>query len=609
MSISTHSLANEAAVSTSNTTRANTPAMSTQLESGYSSDTAQQPPAKHLVLTDQTNLLPFRTIITVFMGLSLCIIVSTLDSVIVATALPTISTAFKAGSIISWVPSAYFLTSTAFQPIYGRLSDIFGRKQALCFAICTYTIGSLAAGFSRNIIELIIFRAIAGAGGGVILPMSQIVMSDIVSLRERGKYQGIIGGMMAIGYAIGPLIGGALSQKVSWRWCFWITLPIAMSAMVVVIFVLPLKPVQGDIKKKLLAIDYLGAMLTLSGCILVMLPLIWGGVTFPWSSPVVLAPLFCGLFLMVVFCIWEWKGARLPIIPMYIFKHVTIVAVYIGMFVNGFVFNSSLFYLPQFFQVGLGFSPIRSGVFLLPLPVGVTVSSFIAGVVMSHTGRYRTLVYSGFALWSIGCGCLSIVTPKTSQGLLAFLMLICGVGAGMTQQTTTIAAQACVPRKDMSVVTAVRNFVRQFGSLLSIAISSTLINNFLRKSMDGLPIPSSSVIAIIDTPAILGALDSAKLASLGISPSQAASILTDGYNRGFKWLFIMNACLTSVATLTTIFMLKHKELSRGVEPVKKETEDTSSAEKVSSSTEELSKDATVSSLHIGDSEMKKLDDN
>lgn len=127
--------------------------------------------------------------------------------------------------------------------------------------------------------------------------------------------------------------------------------------------------------------------------------------------------------------------------------------------------------------------------------------------------------------------------------------------------------------------------------------------------MDGLPIPSSSVIAIIDTPAILGALDSAKLASLGISPSQAASILTDGYNRGFKWLFIMNACLTSVATLTTIFMLKHKELSRGIEPVKKETEDTPSAEKVSSSTEELSKDATVSSLHIGDSEMKKLDDN
>ena len=185
MSISTHSLANEPAVVSSDTTRANTPAMSTQLESGYSSDTPQQPPAKHLVLTDQTNLLPFRTIITVFMGLSLCIIVSTLDSVIVATALPTISTAFKAGSIISWVPSAYFLTSTAFQPIYGRLSDIFGRKQALCFAICTYTIGSLAAGFSRNIIELIIFRAIAGAGGGVILPMSQIIMSDIVSLRER----------------------------------------------------------------------------------------------------------------------------------------------------------------------------------------------------------------------------------------------------------------------------------------------------------------------------------------------------------------------------------------------------------------------------------------
>ncbi|KAF8125652.1 major facilitator superfamily domain-containing protein [Boletus edulis] len=178
-----------------------------------------------LQLTDQTNLLPFRKIIPVFAGLALCGTISALDSVIIATALPTISDSFNAGSIASWVPSAYMLTSTSFQPLYGRFSDIFGRKPALC------------VGHGG----LIIFRGFAGAGGGGIQSMAQIIVSDIVSLRDRGKYQGIISGAIALGYAIGPPIGGALAQRVTWRWCFWVTLPISLFAICVVYFVLPLK--------------------------------------------------------------------------------------------------------------------------------------------------------------------------------------------------------------------------------------------------------------------------------------------------------------------------------------------------------------------------------
>ncbi|TFK50730.1 MFS general substrate transporter, partial [Heliocybe sulcata] len=259
--------------------------------------------------------LPFKKVIAVFSGLSLCILVSVLDSVTVATALPTISSVFHAGSVVSWVPSAYLLTSTGFQPLYGRFSDIFGRKAALCLAMSIFIIGSLAAGFSRSIIQLIIFRGIAGAGGGGIVSIAQIVISDVVSLRERGKYQGIIGGVNALGYAIGPLIGGALAENVSWRWCFWITIPISVFTMCVVVFVLQLKRVEGDMCRKLLAVDYIGAALTLIGCTLVLLPVIWGGVTFPWMSPVVLAPLLSGVLVVFVFCFWEWKGARLPIVP------------------------------------------------------------------------------------------------------------------------------------------------------------------------------------------------------------------------------------------------------------------------------------------------------
>ncbi|KAF9221725.1 MFS general substrate transporter, partial [Gyrodon lividus] len=487
-----------------------------------------------------------------------------------ATALPTISATFDAGSVASWVPSAYMLTSTSFQPLYGRFSDIFGRKAVLCFAMVVFMIGSLLSGFSRSIIELIVFRGFAGAGGGGIISIAQIIMSDVVSLRDRGKYQGIIGGVIALGYAIGPPIGGALSERVSWRWCFWINLPVSLSAICAVLFVLPLKPVEGDVKRqarpqltKLLVIDYLGAGLTLVGSALVILPLIWGGVTFPWNSPLVLAPLCSGVLVIFLFCWWEWKGAHLPIVPMHIFKHVTVTGVYIAMFVNGFIFFSSIYYLSQFFQVALGYSPIRSGVLLLPVLVSQSLTSWLAGMTMSKTGRYRTIVYAGFSVWAVGCGCLSTVTHSTSKALLVFYMLLAGAGAGQTLQTTTVAAQASVSRKDMSVVTAVRNFVRLLGGTLSLAVGSTLINNSLRTALSSLSLTSSAITTIINDPTILGSLSSpSQLAALGLTSSQAAYALTHGYTEGFKFVFVLNACLASVATLASIFMIKHKELIR-----------------------------------------------
>ncbi|KZP33638.1 MFS general substrate transporter [Athelia psychrophila] len=523
-------------------------------------------PSKHLVLTDQTNLLPFKTIVTVFMGLACCVVVSSLDSVVVATALPTVSEVFHAGSVISWVPSAYFLTSAAFQPMYGRLSDIFGRKATLFFAMATFVVGSLAAGFSRDIVELIFFRAVAGAGGGGILSLTQIIISDIVSLQERGKYQGIIISVNGLANAIGPPLGGALAEKASWRWCFWITIPIALGSMVVIHFALPLKRVQGDMKRKWLAIDYLGAALTLAGCTLIVLPLIWGGVTFPWSSPNIIAPLLSGLLVVVLFCVWEWRGARLPIVPMHIFKHKTVTGVLMCMFVNGFIFYSSLFYLPQFFQVALGFSPIRAGTFVLPIPLGLSVANISSGYIVSRTSRYRILIYSGFLLWAIGCGCISTITPATPKALVVFLMIISGLGAGMTQQTSTIAAQASVPRKDMAIVIAMWNLTRLLGCTLSIAISASLINNFLRKFMASFLISPASITAIVNNPALLGISgNTSELSSLGIVPSEAALILSRGYNRGFKYLFILHACLAVLAALVSFLMVKETSLLRGDE--------------------------------------------
>ncbi|KAJ6557902.1 major facilitator superfamily domain-containing protein [Mycena capillaripes] len=516
-------------------------------------------PRGHTVveLTDQTNRLPFKKLLPIFLGLALCVVVSTLDSVIVATALPTISSAFNAGSVVSWVPSAYLLTSTCFQPLYGRFSDIFGRKSALCLAMTLFMVGNLISGFSKTIIQLIVFRGFAGAGGGGLVSMMQIVVSDIVSLRERGKYQGIIGGVVAIGYAIGPVIGGALAEKVGWRWCFWVTIPVSFVATCVVVFILPLKPVQGEIRSKLLAVDYVGTLLTLSGCTLLMLPLIWGGVTFPWKSSIVLAPLLSGFVVVAIFCFWEWKGARLPIVPMYIFRHSTVTGVFVCMFVNGFVFFSTLYYLPQFFQVALGYNPLHAGLFLIPLLVLQIVASWISGMLVSRTGHYRTIIHLGFAVWSIACGCISTVRPGSPKAVLVVYMMLAGIGAGQVCQTTTVAVQASVSRRDMSVVTAMRNFIRLLGGTLSLAVASTLLNNKLRTAMTGLNFPASQISQIIDDPALLHTPT-----SIGLSQDTATAILYHGYTKGFSALFIMNASLTVFATLVSVVMIKHKELTR-----------------------------------------------
>ncbi|KAI0644910.1 MFS general substrate transporter [Trametes meyenii] len=558
--------------------------MSTALEDAAGQDDrtiVADPRSEVVSLTDQTNLLPRRKVIAVFFGLALCILVSCLDSTIVATALPTISAAFNAGSVVSWVPSAYFLTSTAFQPLYGRFSDIFGRKAALCMAMGTFMIGSLAAGFSQTIIQLIVLRGLAGAGGGGIVSMAQIVISDVVSLRDRGKYQGIIGVVVAFGFAVGPLLGGALAEKAGWRWCFWVTVPVSAGAVAVVLLVLPLKAVEGNITKKLAVVDYLGTALTLASCTLVILPLIWGGVTFPWTSPVVLAPLCAGALVAALFCLWEWKGARLPIIPMYIFKQVTVTGVYITMLINGFVFYSSLFYLPQYFQVGLGYSAIRSGIFLLPVLVSQTLASFISGQIITWTGRYRATIYVGFGIWTVACGCLSTVTPQTSKGLLVFYMLLAGTGAGGTLQTTTVAAQASVSRRDMSVVTAVRNFIRLLGGTLSLAIGATIINNALRHYMSVLALPSGTIAAIVDDPTLLSSTTpaaSASLAALGLSPTVTARIL-GAYVRGFRTVFVLNAGLNAVATVAALLLIRHIDLDRGdEETLRKRAKDEEEAE-------------------------------
>ncbi|KAJ3748316.1 MFS general substrate transporter [Lentinula detonsa] len=543
--------------------------VSTTMTSSQPTELADVPPtavsskSKDPQLTDQTRLLPRRQVIIVVFALSLCNLVTTLDQVVVSASLSTVSSALNAGSVSAWIPAAYLMTSTAFQPLYGRLSDIFGRKAAITLAMVIYIVGNLIAGFSKSIIQLIIFRAIAGIGDGGATSMVQIVISDIISLRDRGKFMGYAGGVTAAGYTIGPIIGGALAQHASWRWTFWITLPVALFAIVAIVFLLPLKPVQGDARRKLLMIDYVGVFLTLAACTMIMLPLVWGGTTFPWTSGVILGPLIAGIVVVGLFCVWESKVARLPLVPMYIFRHMTVVGVYICMFINGYVFFSMLFYLPQFFQVILGYSSTRSGSFIIPFLVSLIFAALAAGMWVTRTGEYRFIIYFGFGLYAIACGCITIFTAQTSRVVMVVLMILAGLGAGVTMQTTTVAAQASVERKDVAVVSAVRNFLRMLGGALALPSSAALLNNAMRVSLSSFSLSSDTISSVINDPSILR--QPTNLSMLGISTSQADYILTQGYNKGFRNIFILNTSLSSLAFVASVILIRHKELLRGDE--------------------------------------------
>ncbi|PSR76213.1 major facilitator superfamily domain-containing protein [Coniella lustricola] len=455
-------------------------------------------------LQDQTNLLPTKELIIVMFGLSCALFCSLLDQTIVSTALPTLGREFHDASISSWVGTAYLLTSTACQPLYGRLSDVFGRKAVLLGSMGFFLFGSILCAVAQSMVMLIIFRAVSGIGGGGILTSVMITTSDVVSLEKRGTYQGLLGVVVAGANSIGPLVGGVFSESVSWRWCFYINIPLTSIAILVVAFVLPLKKPTGSAMEKLKKIDYLGCVTMLASALLVLLPLSWGGTAYPWNSAGFIAPLMVGIGLFGAFIFIECRVAGLPLIPLHIFKISTVAGAYIGAFFTGFMFYCNLYYLPQFYQVVRGASPIRSGILLLPLTLVQTVTSFTAGFLVSKTGNYQLNLWIGFGIWTVACGLLSTISPSISDAKLIGYQILSGIGAGQTFQTSLVAIQASVARADMAVATGTRNFLRLLGGTVALAACAAILNNTAKADLQGI-VSSTTISEIISDPTQISA--------------------------------------------------------------------------------------------------------
>ncbi|EIN04453.1 MFS general substrate transporter [Punctularia strigosozonata HHB-11173 SS5] len=443
-------------------------------------------------LQDQTTRLSTSKLVIIFCGLGLSLFLSFLDSTSVATASATIANDLHAGETIAWVGTSYLVANTSCQLIYGRLSDIFGRKNLLLGALTIFAIGDLLCGFAQTQVQLYIFRAIAGIGGGGINNMAMIIMSDVTSLRERAKWQGFIASAVAAGSAAGPFLGAVFSQKVTWRWTFWFTPPLTALCIFIVWTCIPLKRVPGDFKAKLAKVDFLGSALSLAANVLVLVPISSGGATWSWSSPLVISMLTVGCLLWLAFIVVEWKIAALPVLPLRLFRYRTVGVIFVQTIFVGMVYYGNLYFLPIFFQSMLDMSAITSACYLLALLVVQTISSVTNGQITMRTGRIKPQIVTGFAFWLIGAG-LETLFPRIARGygdggviwwihrsyIVGFLF-IQGIGVGGTLQTTLVSAQAAAPPIDRAVVTGTRNFCRTLGGAFGLALSNAIRNNVVK---------------------------------------------------------------------------------------------------------------------------------
>ncbi|KAJ9390912.1 hypothetical protein DTO063F5_1356 [Paecilomyces variotii] len=563
---------------------------------GGSSATPQAGAANNAItFNEQTRYVTKGKIITIFLACASVDLLALMDQTTLAASLAIIGSALRAGSQTSWISNGYFITSTSFQLLYGRFSDIWSRKFVLLTGLFIFFIGSLASSVSNTAAQLIAFRAITGVGGGGLMTIAQIIVSDVVSLRDRGKYQGILGAVVALANGIGPVIGGALASisEDSWRWIFRLNMPLTAFTTLCVIFVMPLRPVQGSWKKKLKAIDFLGVILTLSGSTLIVLGLTWAGGDYQWKSLHVILTIVIGGVVWMLFFLWEWKGHPLPLIPLHIFKSRMVNGACLTMFVNGWNFVVQVYYIPTFYQLLYGYSAVRSATLLLPITLVQTFSSTLSGLIVTWTGRYRENILFGWACWAAGLGLYSTLDASSGLGKQVGYGVLTGFGVGQTLQPSLVAIQAAVPRKDMAVVTGARNFIRNLGGTIGLAIAGTIINNSLRSAFSDVnfQVSETEVNSIINDPlSFLSTKDGTDQNSVAIR-----NALIHGYKRGFQAMFWVMAGLAGLAFLLALLLMPQLTLDRAddkklkeeaKQELKKEAEDKKSkAEKGQEKTE------------------------